>query len=188
MVAQFPDKTARLQKAVTEWKAELLPGLKDDDRSFPVGCRELPIAQLPARDALLQGGVKRSNRYPNCTYIQNWTGPDDRIFWNIEALTSGRYEVVLYYACPAPDVGATIELSSAGHRIEAKLTEPHDPLLIGAENDRVPRIESYVKDFKPWSLGAIQLDRGRNTLTLRALDVPGSQVMEVRMLMLTLLP
>ena len=45
----------------------------------------------------------------------------------------------------------------------------------------MPRVgESYVKDFQPLSLGMIELPRGRGALTLRALRIPGKQVMEVR--------
>jgi hypothetical protein len=55
------------------------------------------------------------------------------------------------------------------------------------EHDRVPRKgESYVKDFKPLRLGEIQLQPGRGLLTLRALKVPGKQVMDVRLILLTL--
>ena len=57
---------------------------------------------------------------------------------------------------------------------------------MGAEHDRVPRNNSYVKDFKPMRVGTLRLPAGRGTLTLRALDIPGKQVMDVRMIVLTL--
>ena len=50
---------------------------------------------------------------------------------------------------------------------------------IGAAEDRVPRIESYIKDFANISLGEIELSAGRGPLTLRATKIPGSQVMEI---------
>ena len=43
----------------------------------------------------------------------------------------------------------------------------------------------YVKDFKSMKLGSVQLSRGKGELTLRAVDKPGSQVMEFRLLMFT---
>ena len=45
-----------------------------------------------------------------------------------------------------------------------------------------------MKDFKPFSLGTIELQPGRGLLTLRALKIPGHQVMDVRALLLTLQP
>ncbi|MDQ3622053.1 MAG: hypothetical protein M3463_06130 [Verrucomicrobiota bacterium] len=60
--------------------------------------------------------------------------------------------------------------------------------MTGAENDRVSRKgESFVKDFKPLRLGTMDLPPGRGELTLRALKVPGKQVMDVRMTLLTLI-
>ena len=69
------------------------------------------------------------------------------------------------------------------------MTEAYDPPLLGAEHDRVPRKgESYVKDFKPLQFGLIDLPAGHGQLTLRALHVPGKQVMDVRQVLLTLKP
>ena len=66
------------------------------------------------------------------------------------------------------------------------MAEAHDPPLRGAEHDRVPRQgESYVKDFKPLRLGAVTLAKGRGPLTLRATEIPGKQVMDVRGVTLT---
>ena len=70
--------------------------------------------------------------------------------------------------------------------LSAKVTEAHDPPARGAEHDRVPRQgESYVKDFKPLRLGVVELPRGRGELTLRATDIPGGGVIEVRAVTLT---
>ena len=180
--------SARLSQARAKWKADLLPGLRDDHRPFTVGYREFPMTQLPARDGVPHGSVKRSAGAPNCSYFTNWVSTADSITWNIEVATAGKYEAAVYYACPAVDTGSTIELSLDRSRIQTKMSEANDPPLRGAENDRVPRRgESYVKDFKPLRLGVFELNKGRGLLTLRALEVPGKQVMEVRSVVLTLL-
>jgi hypothetical protein len=44
-----------------------------------------------------------------------------------------------------------------------------------------------MKDFRPLDLGEIALKKGRGVLTLRALEVPGKSVMDLRRLTLTLL-
>ena len=88
---------------------------------------------------------------------------------------------------PEKDAGSTFEMSFKGSRIEGKVNEPHDPPLVGAAFDRVPREgESYVKDFRPLPLGTFRLERGRGELALRALQIPGGQVMDVRAITLTL--
>jgi len=166
----------------------LLPGLASDNRPFTVGYRQFPVTQLPARDGVPHGNVQRSANAPNCSYFRNWTSTEDRITWDVEVATAGKYEAVDHYTCPAADTGSTIELSFNGSRVQGKVSEANDPPLRGSENDRVERQgESYVKDFKPFRLGVIELSKGRRLLTLRALAVPGRQVMDVRSVTLTLL-
>lgn len=191
IATQHPDLAGKLRQAQAAWKAEMLPGLRDDDRPFPVGAGGLkfPITQIPARDGVAHGNVKRSARAPNCSFFTNWLKPEDRITWDVEVAQPGKYEVTVYYTCPAKDTGSKIELSLNGSTLTGKVTEAHDPPLRGKENDRMDRgSESYVKDFKPWNLGIVELKAGRGPLTLRALEVPGSQVMDVRLLLLTRVP
>ncbi len=139
---------AHLRQAAADWAAEVLPSVGPDDRPFPVGHSTTTL--LPARDGIAHGGIKRSARAPNCSYFTNWKSTDDAITWDIEVPSSGEYEAQIYYA--AAEAGSTVELSFNGAATSAKITEIHDPPLYGADDDRVPRGESEVKDFKPMSL------------------------------------
>lgn len=187
LAQERPEVAARLSRAVSDWKRELLTEYPRDDRPFTVGYREFPIAQLPARDGVPHGNVRRSARAPNCSFFENWTGLDDRMTWNIDVHTAGKYEATIYYTCPRKDIGSTIELSFGECRQQVTVSVANDPPLIGAEHDRVPRAgESYMKDFRPLNLGMMELRAGRGPLTLRALSISGSQVMDVRSVVLTL--
>ncbi len=187
IVRDLPETAARLAAAVASWSAEVLPAGWKDDRPFPVGRPAFPVTPLPARDGVPSGGVRRSAGAPNCSFFTGWKDAGDRIAWDIEVATAGIYEAVIDYTCPAGDVGATVELSFGSSRVTAKVVEAHDPPLVGAADDRVPRAgESYVKDFRPLRPGEFQLVKGRGALVLRALEVPGSQVMDVRGVVLTL--
>ena len=182
---QNPAITKRLTAAAAAYKKDVLSGIDRGDRPFPVGHADFRYTQLPARDANASGKLERSNRFPNCSYFSNWRTTDDRLAWEIDVLTSGVYEVEMYYTCPKDDIGSTVELSFGDSRTSAKISQSHDPPVIGPQEDRVKRQESYVKDFRPLSLGKIQLKKGRGTLELRATDIPGAQVGEFRLLMLT---
>ena len=115
------------------------------------------------------------------TVLSSPTGrADDRMTWDIEVGRAGQYEAVIHYTCRRDDLGATVELSFDDSRIEAKLTEVHDPALVGAAADRVQRAESYVKDFRPFRLGALRLRAGRGQLILKAVNIPGSEVADIR--------
>jgi hypothetical protein len=184
---QQPEVAGRLLKAVAAWKDDVLPGIAKDERPFPVGHADFPITTLPARDGVPAGGVQRSARAPNCSFFTNWLNTKDRITWNIAVETAGEYDVTLYYTCSQEAVGSVVELSFLNERVTGKVAEPHDPPLVGAKFDRVPREgESYVKDFRPLRLGVLRLETGRGLLTLRALEVPGPQVMDLRAVELTL--
>jgi hypothetical protein len=183
-----PKIADRLRNAVAKWRQEVLPESRKDDRPFPVGYPEFPATILPARDGVPHGNIRRSAGAPNCSFFTSWTSAEDNITWDIDVATGGNYEATIYYTCPMQDIGSTVELRFGNSRVRAKIKEPHDPPLVGAEFDRVPRRgESYVKDFRPLALGIFRLEKGRGELNLRALEVPGKQVMEVRLVMLTLL-
>jgi arylsulfatase A-like enzyme len=182
---KHPQIKRQLSAAVKAWKADVLGGYAHDKRPFLIGHPDYKTTQLPARDAIPHGNIERSSRHPNCSYFTNWTSAEDRITWDAEVLASGAYEVEVFYTCPTNDVGSTIELSFKDSRLSGEITEPHDPPLHGGENDRVPRTESYVKDFHPLKLGTIRLEKGRGELTLRALQIAGSQVMDFRQLVLS---
>ena len=180
--ADHPDDAKRLSRAVADWKRDVLGELpKPDARPFPVGYAAFPRTLLPARDGVPHGGVKRSAGAPNCSFFTHWTKPADSMTWAVEVHTAGRYEAVVHYTCPKADVGSAVELSLGAAKWTGTVAEAHDPPLRGKEHDRVPRAgESYVKDFRPLSLGVIELPAGAGTLTLRATTVAGAAIADVR--------
>jgi hypothetical protein len=101
-----------------------------------------------------------------------------------EVLADGVFEVEIYYTCPPEDVGSVFELSFAGEKLTGIISEAHNPPIQGMENDRVERMESYVKDFKSLKLGTIHLKKGEGILSLKATDIPGRQAMDFRLLIL----
>ncbi|MBI3878713.1 MAG: arylsulfatase [Verrucomicrobia bacterium] len=211
IAAKEPDVAARLRLAVADWRKEVLGTVSappvaegkgkakgkakakaeaklDDDRPYPVGYAEFPMTPLPARDGVAHGTVTRSSGAPNCSYFVNWKSLDDSMTWDIAVNTTGEYDATIYYTCPLADAGATVELSFNGAKSAGKVAPGWDPPLIDNQ-DRVPRKgESIMKEFHALNLGAMKLERGRGLLTLRALEIPGKNVMDVRLVTLTLKP
>jgi hypothetical protein len=74
-------------------------------------------------------------------------------------------------------------LSFREAHLESRITTAWDPPLLDHQ-DRVPRQESYIKDFRPLPLGTLHLSPGRGTLRLRAPKVAGAQVADVFLLTL----
>ena len=205
-----PELAAELTAAVAAWRLDVLSEAKKqpnskqsngksgspkqggnavDPRPLTVGYSEFPITMLPARDGEPKVGVKRSSGAPNCSYFVNWTSKDDSMVWLLDVHTAGRYEVSIDYTCKLPDVGSTIELSFQNASISGKVTPGWDPPLY-TNQDTLPRPdgESQMKEFRTLNLGEVSLPSGIGPLTLRAIDIPGKSVMDVRRVTLTLLP
>ena len=118
----------------------------------------------------------------------NWTNTEDSLIWQIDVNTPGRYEVEIMYTCPDADIDSTIELTFHDNRLRGKIEPAWDPPLY-TNQDTLPRppAESSMKEFRPLKLGTIRLEKGTGPLTLRAIEIPGNQVMHLRSLTLTLL-
>ena len=174
-----------MKKAKIEWKKELLANINlKDKRAFIIGHPELKNTQIPARDAKANGLIKRSNYYPNCSYMTNWVNIEDTITWNAEVAEDGKFEAIIYYTCKKDALGSEIELSFSDSSVAKKITKFYDPKEYGEENDRSPRIESYVKDFIPLKMGVIDLKKGKGTLMLKGLKMTGKELLDFRLLML----
>ena len=173
-----------MKKAKIEWKKELLANITKDKRAFIIGHPELKNTQIPARDANANGLIKRSNYYPNCSYMTNWVNIEDTITWDAEVAEDGRFEAIIYYTCKKDALGSEIELSFSDSSVSKKITKFYDPKEYGQENDRSPRIESYVKDFIPLKMGVIDLKKGKGTLMLKGLKMTGKELLDFRLLML----
>lgn len=205
-----PEIASRLKTAVITWRQDVFSDARPatavaktkdqgqkkaaggnavDPRPIPVGYREFPITMLPARDGEPRGGVRRSSAAPNCSYFVNWTSKEDRMVWLLDVHTTGRYEVVIDYTCPEADVGSLIELSYRDSRLAGRVSPGWNPPLY-TNQDTLPRPhgESSMKEFRPLKLGEITLEKGQAPLILRAAEIPGQSVMDVRRVTLTLLP
>jgi hypothetical protein len=201
IAAEKPEVAKQLREAVASWRAEL--GLEKpvtkgkggksgkvnavDERPIPVGYREFPRTPLPARDGDPLGTVKRSSGAPNCSYFVNWTTKDDRMIWKLDVHTAGDYEVEILYTCPEGDEGSTVELSFLKDRLTSKVSPAWNPPLY-TNQDTIPRpaAESTMKEFRTLNAGTLHLEKGVGELTLRALEIPGKSVMNVRQVNLIL--
>lgn len=191
VAVENPKEVQRLKSVAAQFLSEL-PASMDSEaaRPYPVGFAA--TTQLPARDGVPHGTVKRSAKAPNCSYFTHWTSPEDKITWEVEVGHAGVYEAVVYYTCKPENVGAEIELSfadsernAASQKLLKRVDEAHDPAPYGPDKDRASReSESDVKDFKPLVIGNFSLPAEKGTLVLRAPKIAGREAIEVRYLVL----
>lgn len=184
---EHPAISDSLRAAVRRWDRNVRAELDGKDRPFPVGVPEAPLARLPARDGVAHGSIARSNRFPNASFFRNWTSSEDSITWDVRIRTPGRYRASVHYTMAATDAGVELALRFRDAVVQSTVDEPFDPPLVGADRDRIPRQESYVKKFRPLELGTFRLPAGRGSLVLSAPEIPGEEAVDVRWVELTLL-
>jgi hypothetical protein len=143
--------------------------------------------ELPARDAVPQGSIRRSASAPNCSYLTHWTSTNDLVSWEIESATGGLQEVEILYTCATNNVGVRLQAECGEAVARGIVEQAFDPPLKGAENDRVPRQgESYVKEFRSLKLGDLKIPQGRSRLMIRATQIPGAEAIDLRAVVLRL--
>ena len=182
---KFPEIFQSMKSEKLNWNKNILIELpKKDERPFVIGHPEMQNTQIPARDATPNGDIKRSNYYPNCSFMTNWINIEDSITWEVDVAEDGDFEVVIYYTCAKDAIGSQFELTFGESKIMGQINKYHDPKEYGQDQDRSPRIESYVKDFLPLKIGKIQLKKGKGTLRLKGIKKNGKELMDFRLLIL----
>lgn len=177
---------AKMLSSKKAWIAEVVSELPlEDTRTFPLGHPDFKYNQLPARDAVGHGRIKRSSRHPNSSFYTNWKSLSDSLTWEVEVMDDGEFEVEIYYTCEAGQIGSKIQLSMGSSILAGQLSIPVEPQLIGASQDRVPRQESYEQNWGKMRLGKIKLSKGAGQLTLKSLEIPNGKVMDFRLMTLT---
>jgi arylsulfatase A-like enzyme len=185
--SEAPEMVERLAKIAADYRKNAI-GSNAMGFPFAIGHQARPLAELPARDAVGHGPVKRSSPHPNSSYFHRWTGADASLTWDVEVENGGTYEAILYYTCKEENLGCTVSLAAAHATTSLKITEAHDPPLEGPADDRSPRTESPMKVFRAVSIGKMDLLKGRQQLTLSASQLQNGEAIEVRRVMMRLLP
>ena len=172
------DKNEWLTKVVNPNKEKLTR------RPFTINYNTAKYTHLPARDAEINGDLKRSSIHANCSFIENWKNTNDYIFWEIDVLEDGINNIELYYTLEKESVGTEIALEFENQIIKKTIDEFHDPNLVGFEEDKIKRIESYTKDFKRIKIGRMSFKKGLSKLKLKTTKKVGKKSIDFRLLIL----
>jgi len=181
--AELPQLRDSLLAAYTDW-FETMKAATVDMTTIPIGFSDQAKAVLPAHESYFSGNItfKEGHGWAH-DWLINWTSPSDQVNWDVEVVSPVTYEVHLSYTTSQSDVNAVLELKAGENTLVDTLKNAFNPDYIPSP-DRIQRIEVYEKEWAQTYLGDISLQPGSQTLTLKALDIPGSQVAEVKNLVL----
>jgi arylsulfatase A-like enzyme len=178
IAAEHPDVVKRLQAAYDAWFAEVSRECRFERLPIQVGhAEENPVA-LPATQAYFDGHIayRHKNGYAH-DWLAGWTNEKDSVWWEIDVVRDGQYDVGLRYASLEP--GSEIEVDIAGRKAKATIRQRVSPAPLPDRN--LVKDDHYVEvAWGTLPLGRLDLPRGRTRLTVRAVSKAGETVMELK--------
>ena len=185
VATEFPTEYRELKSWKDKWLQDVRTELPAQDlRPLIVGNKKMPLTNLPAAEGEPKGNIIRSSKHPNDSYFLGWKSSADKITWNVEVEDDGVFEVSVFYACSEKNIGTELEMKFNDASISKKISTPNNVPVMGMENDKVERDESYVKDFKPMKLGNVELKKGKGLLELSSKNLLAADDLECNMISL----
>ena len=178
VAAENPGVVDRLSQAYDAWFADVTR-VPIGRPPISVGYRARPAVELPAPEAYFTGDIQWYNQHGFAhDWLTGWTATEDFVWWDIEVVRSGRYQVTLMYTCPPDAVGTRLRVEAPGSAAEGAIREAYDPEPT-LRPERHPK-RRYTQTFARLELGEIQLDVGRQRITLKAVSKPGERVCDLK--------
>ena len=173
-----PEVVARFSQAYDAWFADVteVPIARP---LIPVGYKERPYVELPAPEAYFTDGIRWYNQWGFAhDWLTGWSSTEDRIWWEIDVVAVGRYEVSIRYTCPAESVGTKLRIEFGNKPVEGALAREYNPEP-RQRATRSPK-KRFVQTFAEQTLGEIDLQAGRQQVIIRALSAPGKSVCDLK--------
>jgi arylsulfatase A len=175
----FPDIAVQMRKAYDTWFEEMAPeGGRIERLPIPVGYDEAGTVELPAPYCCFHGEVGFAGRGWELDWITGWKSKDDYVYWNIDVVSTGQYEVAVHYTCPSGNTGIVLRAEAGTQFVDAIIDQAHDPVEI-LRPDRVPRKEQNEREWADLTLGTIELYKGRIPFYIKVLEIPGTAAMDL---------
>jgi arylsulfatase A-like enzyme len=178
------DVVLQLAEAYTAWYASSLRDYRPAT-GIRLGFPDQEMASLPAHEASFTGGIRFMEGHGWAhDWLIDWKNIQDSIFWELTVVEETEYRIELLYSCAAGDQGSAIVATYGDESTVAVIGEAFDAPMTDSP-DRVPRIEVYEKPWGRLELGTLHLPAGKGVLSLRARQIAGKSVAEVKGLQLT---
>lgn len=147
---------------------------------IPVGYAASPTTHLPAPESTLSGNLKFKGKMGWANdWIYGWANDSDVATWNIDVVENGKFEVLVDYASIDENIGSTIFINNGEAELSQQVAAAHWPAYYESP-DKVKRGEVYEKDWKPLSLGTLDLAKGSHKINLYATGVATSDNFEIK--------
>jgi len=180
---EFPAMVDELSNSYENWYSEVTSGLPAS-RAIPVGYEEAPRVIIPAVESNFSGNIafQGESGWSN-DWLVNWTSPRDKVWWELDVIETGEYEISIEYTLKEEDAGVVIESSVDGHTMSVQIDNGFYPDFLESP-DRVKRGEVYEKDWAEISVGTQTISEGNHMLELQLPVIPGESGLELKSVIL----
>ncbi|MBE2282720.1 MAG: arylsulfatase [Prosthecobacter sp.] len=181
-----PDLVKELSARYDAWFADISSqGLQRFP--LPVGHAEQNPVELHAPQAIFDQPLHFASGpgFAN-DWLTNWTDAKTKVWFDIDVITAGEYDVELAYACPAADAGSKLRVSIGDQTRETAVLPAEAPAIPLPHRDEAGKERYRNRAWGTLKLGTLKLKQGPAKLTLEPLSMPGTQVMDLKHVQLTL--
>lgn len=174
-----PGKVEEFSKVYQNWFEEVTKELPES-RPIPVGFDEAPTVYLPAVESSFSGDIsfKGESGWSN-DWLVNWKNTKDQVWWNLDVVQPGEYEVSVEYALAEGNEGVMLISSISEQRNTIRINESFDQGYIPSP-DRVERGEVYEKEWSNKSFGTMYIKEGNQKISLSSREIPGNSSIELK--------
>lgn len=165
-----PAIVQELESEYFNWWNEATQGLSMQ-RYIPIS-KLAPEIVLPTYEATLKGSLAFFEGHGWAQdWITHWTQESDSLFWELDVLDSGTFEVWLEQTASPAQLGAKLTLTTSSDTLRYTLQQSFNPTRIPSP-DRVLRKEAPEQTWNKVFLGIVNLKPGPETIFLIAKDIP----------------
>jgi arylsulfatase A-like enzyme len=185
IAADHPEMVNRLSAAYDAWFADIS---EDGLRRYPlpVGHPEHNPVEVHAPQAYADKPLKFANGpgFAN-DWLTGWTDLKAKVWFEIEVVTAGAYDVEISFACPPEDAGSELRISTNDQSLETAIPSSPGPEIPLPHRDADGKNRYRDRTWGTARIGTLNLKAGQARITLEALSMPGAQVMDLKHLKLT---
>lgn len=113
-------------------------------------------------------------------WLTNWTDAKAKVWFEVDVAAAGDYEIEIAYDCPVEDAGSKIRIGTASGSLEASVPAAPIKDIPLPHRDEAGKARYRNREWATLKLGTLNLKPGPARLTLEALSMPGSQVMDLK--------
>ncbi len=185
LAAELPEVVADLSRQYETWLDDVASG---GLRRFPIqiGHAEENPVTLHAPQAYFDGSLKflAGPGYAH-DWLTNWTDAASKVWFDIEVVTPGEYDMSLRYTCPTVDAGSTLRVSLGGSVRDVKIPAFEPKNLPLPHRDEAGHAKYVNREWGVLPVGRFKLDRGPARLLIEAASKPAAEVIDLKAVEIT---